>query len=546
MDLLRKSPLFFLLVVVASSSARAQAPPSIGPFSTTLPIFRITLAGDSIVDEPKVAGRLEVIDDATGSNASDATEVQLSVPIGIEIRGRSSQGFDKKSFGFETWDAEQNDADVALLGLPEESDWVLHGPYSDKTLVRNAFAYTTARTFTEFAPRSRFLELIIDDDYRGVYLLVEKVKRGENRVDVSKLRGEDVSGDELTGGYILENALEFPEEGNGWTGVLSGQVGEFQDGQYSYVYPKGEDIQPEQAAYIKDFMDAFEGSLIERSFVDPEEGYAAYVDLGSWTDYVVFQELTRDVDAYLGSTFLWKEKDSKGGKLHAGPVWDFNLGFGNDDYCGGTGTYGFAIQRNEVCNPKLRPLIWTRVWEDPAFKDRVAERWQGLRQGPLSDEAILARYDSLITLIDASGARERNFARWQFVTGNYRWPNPFVGATYEEDVAYMRDWLVGRTTWLDGALGATVPTATAELVADLPLHPNPVAAGQSITVDLPKGGAPGTSIRIHGTAGQVVGSYPVPANDPRLTLSIRTPGLYLVELRSADGARVSTRRIVVY
>ncbi len=562
LPLVLRSFALLLIVVALSEPRQVLAQPNSGfePFSTTLPIFRITLEGDTVVDEPKIAGRLEVINQPGAPNASNSTDVAQSVRIGIELRGRSSLNSDKKSFGFETWDAGNEDVDVSLLGFPEESDWVLHGPYTDKTLVRNAFAYRTARTFSEFAPRSQFLELIVNGDYRGLYLLVERVKRGRNRVDISKLKPEDTGGDDLTGGYIFENSLEKPEPGTGWSGQPSGRIGSYQTGQYNFVYPKARDIQPEQAAYVAGWMAEFEDALAEETFADPELGYPAYVDVDSWRDYVLFQEFGRDVDAYLGSTFFYKDKDSKGGRLHAGPVWDLNLAFGNDDFCGDTLTDGFAIERNGVCDPKLRPLIWTRVWEDSTFQNQVAERWQSLRRGPLSDEAILARFDSLVTLIDGSGARERNFDRWMFVEGVYRWPNPFVGVTHAEDAAYMRRWLISRAAWLDGALPAKAgefgeedpggdpadqPSATTELTATLKLYPNPTAAGQWVTLDLPEGVSDGVRVRVRSTTGQLLAGYTLNASELRVRFRVASPGLYLVEVQGDAGTRRSTRRLVV-
>ena len=136
--------------------------------------------------------------------------------IGIEFRGSTSQSFPKKPYGFETWDESGEDNDVKLLGMPKESDWTLNATYNDKTLMRDGLSYILAGSVMEYAPRVRYNELVINGQYRGIYLLVEKIKRDKNRVDISKIETTDNQGDALTGGYIIKIDKEtgsIPEHG---------------------------------------------------------------------------------------------------------------------------------------------------------------------------------------------------------------------------------------------------------------------------------------------------------------------------------------------
>jgi len=171
-----------------------------------IPLLLIDTYGSSIKDDPKIKAWLKVIDNGPGklNNITDEA-TGYSGFIGIEVRGQSSQMFPKKSYGFETRDSTGNDLDAGLLGMPEDSDWILYAPYSDKSLIRNALTYYLGRRMDyEWQPRFRFCELYINGSYTGVYMLVERIKRGEARVNINKLKPEESSGNDLTGGYIVK------------------------------------------------------------------------------------------------------------------------------------------------------------------------------------------------------------------------------------------------------------------------------------------------------------------------------------------------------
>ena len=169
--------------------------------SSNLPIFVINTNGQTIVNEPKIIVDLGIIYNGEGvrNNITDPFN-HYNGKIGIEIRGASSQQYPKKQYGFETWDSSGEEIDVSLLGLPEESDWILYAPYADKSLMRNVLAYSLSNKIGRYASRSRFCELILNGEYMGVFVLFEKIKRDKHRVDISKLTEADTTGDALTGG----------------------------------------------------------------------------------------------------------------------------------------------------------------------------------------------------------------------------------------------------------------------------------------------------------------------------------------------------------
>ena len=193
-----------------------QAPTDWFADGSNLPLVFLTTE-DSIVDDPRVGARMSIVNNDSGLNHLTDDPTDYDGPVTIEIRGASSQAFPKKGYSFETVDEYGQNNNVSLLGMPPENDWILHGPYTDKSLIRNALVYELGDRIHRYVSRRRFCELFVNDDYRGVYLLVEKIKRDANRVDLAKLLPSDTLGDELTGGYILKFDKFNGEASGSWT-----------------------------------------------------------------------------------------------------------------------------------------------------------------------------------------------------------------------------------------------------------------------------------------------------------------------------------------
>ncbi|MDZ7718643.1 MAG: CotH kinase family protein [Balneolaceae bacterium] len=467
----------FLLFVVFQFSGCNDNSTSSGPnpdpepepdpinMESALPQLSITLQGEEIVDEPKVPATLKVYEEGG---------VTYNGHIGIEYRGATSQAlFDKKSFGIETWDENGNDIDVDLLGFPEEEDWILYGPYSDKTLIRNKFVYTLARDLGHYASRTRFAEVYLDGEYWGMYLFMEKIKRDDVRLDLSGLDPDENGPEEITGGYILKIDKTAGDPGGGdatYTELLgfrseysvSGDelnyapYGGKQSEETYFLYedPAYEDITDQQKEYIQSYIHEFETALLNDTDgdFDGEYTFTDYVDLDSFVDFFLLNELAHNADAYRLSTFMYKDR---GGKLNMGPVWDFNLSMGNDEQEFRRSPETWIYQYNQFIPDDLWlvPFWWEKLADDPMFRSKVKQRWQELRTNEWSDQSL----DQLITnltqpLID-DGAVDRNFKRWP-VLGEHVWGNHFVGDTYEEEVQYLRGWLDQRLTWMDAELAS--------------------------------------------------------------------------------------------
>lgn len=405
-----------------------------------LPLMKIQTGNQNIVDEPKIPGSLQIFQEEL------LIEEHL---IGIEIRGSSSQMFDKKSYGFETWDEMGEDLNASLGGFPEEEDWILYGPYSDKSLVRNVLIYELSNNLGQYASKTKFYELEINEVFQGTYVLMEKIKRDKNRVDISKNKIEDISG-----GYIIK--IDKPTGDGDWyneniafssqyntTGVLvdTGNV------NFLYEYPKADDISEEQKKYIQDYIHLFETTLISEGFKSIENGYRQFIDLDSFIDFFILNEFSKNPDGFRLSTYLHKEK---GGKLKMGPIWDFNLAFGNVNYCDGDSPYGWAHRFNDICSGDnwQVPFWWNRFLDDPEYVGLLKERWAILRSEILSSDTVSSRLRELQENLKGSSAIDKNFGKW-LILGKYIWPNKFIGDSYDSEINYLEEWISERFNWLD-------------------------------------------------------------------------------------------------
>lgn len=444
-------------------------------FSSNLPIIFINTNNQQILDEPKIMADMGIIYNGpqATNNTTDAYN-HYQGKIGIEIRGQSSQLFPMKSYSIELWDNAGKTFDKSLFGLPKESDWVLYAPYTDKTLMRNFLAYTMSADLGHWSANCRFVELIVNNDYKGVYVFMEKIKRNSGRVNIPKINTTDISGDALTGGYIIS----IDKEADGWfSGIAPHFSTANQRIQYSYVYPKKTALVPAQENYIKSYVDSFENALAGNAYQNKLTGWRAFADESSFIDYLLVNEVSRNVDGYRLSSFFYKDRQSKNGKLVAGPVWDYDLAFRNANYCRGSDETGWSFQFNQVCPQDYWqvPFWWDRLMTDTAFQAALTCRWQALRSTALSNNRIFYLIDSAATL--TAIARSRHFGRWP-VLGQYVWPNPQpIATSYDVEIVYLKNWLTQRLIWLDnnmpntGACNRFPPSATYSLLVET--YPNP-------------------------------------------------------------------------
>lgn len=425
-------------------------------FSSNLPIVIVDTRGRVIPESHSgtYAETHSLFFDVDGAGRSSfGCAVDFVGRMGVRIRGRSSAAFPKKQYKIELWDDNNRSHDNSLLGLPPESDWVLWAPYSDKSLIRNYLAYRWWGQLGHYSVRTRFCEVFLNENganrisyaqhYVGVYLLVEHIKIGQERVDIARLSPEDNAEPHITGGYIIEMGNANP---GGWNSNISGQTVEF-----DYWRPRENKLTSEQQTWVQDYIRRFETALYGPEFCDPVSGYAWYTDVGSQVDYEIMREFTRNFDG--GSTFMHIDR---GGQLAMGPLWDYNMAIGNVNYAHddipGYHTTGW---NNSYMAPGVNGWCpwWRRFQQDPAYRRKFAARWHELRRGPLSDVSITADIDSVVALLNEASLR--NFQRWN-ILGQYIWANPpgwESRTTYLSEVDWLRRWLLDRSTWIDDQLG---------------------------------------------------------------------------------------------
>lgn len=506
---------------------------------SNLPILMINTHGQLIVDEPKITASLGIIDNANQINRiTDPFTSQVEY-IGIEIRGSSSQMFEKKNYGFETRMANGENLNVSLLGLPEENDWALHGPYSDKSLMRNVLTFYLGSKTGRWVPRTRFCELYINNDYRGLYVLMEKIKRDKNRVDIAKLEPHEVAGSDLTGGYIL--SIDRPEDYY-WISPYKGMNG-YGNILINIIYPKPSSMPIQQKQYIQNYVTQFENAMNSTSFTNQYTGYRAYANIESFVDYFIMNEISRNVDAYRLSTFFYKDKDKR---MVMGPLWDYNLAFGNADYYQGYNTQGWVIQGVGYNDGYQIPFWWEKIRTDSYFNNKLKDRWIELRAGPFSKDSIMTYVDSIGNLL--SEAQVRNFQRFQ-VLGQYVWPNYFVGNTYQQEIDFMKNWISKRIDWMDQQINLI--TSAEEIsftnAYETFAFPNPFSHTLSIRTFLHQ--ACNLQVSIFSPMGQLLfktsGNYPTGAVDISVPVEIfgNGSGLYIYEVR-VNGKILHTGKVV--
>ena len=472
---------FFLTVGISNATQfyRETPPWFMSPnFTSNLPLIRITTQ-NSINAADRVVGNIEIIHNPNGVNDSTEDANEYEGPISIKHRGQSSLSFPKKGFSFETQDAAGADIDTSFLDFPAEEDWILHGPYSDKSLMRNVLTMELARRMGQYASKTQFCELFVNGDYRGIYVLMEQIKRDKGRVDIAKLRDEDIVGDELTGGYIYKvDKGDFDWLSN-FTAVNRSNSNS--NLRYQLVYPDIDNVQPEQFAYIQSHVDSFERAMRLPTLSFGGKTMEEYIDLESFAEAHLLNELGRNVDGYRLSSYFHKKKDSNGGKIHAGPVWDFNLAFRNADYCTGEQTVGLIF--DVLCDSDF-PFWWDVLLNNSTFNDLTRCRWEDLRSGPFQQDSIFAFIDEQAAFLEP--AIQRNFQKWN-ILGDYVWPNPSpLATTYEEEIDLLKDWIRLRLQWMDVRLsGSCLTVSTNDLAIPVPFIVAPNPANQIIQILFP-------------------------------------------------------------
>ncbi len=507
--------------------------------SSNLPIIKINTNGQTIKDEPKIQADMGIIYNGLGiKNYVSDTANNFKGKIGIEYRGSSSQWFPKKPFGFETLDSNGLESDASLLGMPSQSDWILSPSYSDKTFMRNVLAYKIFNEMGHYASRSQFCELMINGDYQGIYILMEKIKRDKNRVDIAKLDSNDIAGDSLTGGYIIKIDKGTGNGGAGWASNFPPPVnGNGQTIYFQFEYPADGKINLPQQQYIKTFVDSFETALMGANFMDSATGYRNFMDVNSFIDYFILNEMSKNIDGYRLSTYLFKDKNSNNRLLKIGPAWDYDIAWKNADYCEAFIDTGWAFKFGSVCpdDSWQVPFWWERLLQDSLFANELKCRWNFLRENTLNTGTILQWIDSNAAFLEEG--QQRNFSLWP-ILGIYVWPNPApLPQNYSEEILRLKKWIEDRFLWMDENLpGHCLQVSMNEAgngktgISEFSVYPVPSKGKLVINFNSPPAEGENPRIEIYNGQGINLKSNPVTSEQTFLDINGFSKGLYILKI----------------
>ena len=355
--------------------------------------------------QPVISRDDYIAGEITISNINEDEDLVLD----LEIRGRgnSTWTFPKKPYQIRFEDKQ------SILGMAKDKKWILLANYSDKTMLRNEVAFNLSRfSNLDWTPDSRSVELYINHEYVGVYQIVQKVEETSNRVNI----GND--------GYLLEvDQLSRLDEDDVY----------FESNNYLFNIKEPKlDAGDDEYNIINEYIQLTENTLLRDNFTDPVEGYEKYIDVASFIDWYLINEITKNNDAiFFSSVFM---NYIPGGKLKMGPVWDYDISLGNINFNNNETTDGFWIKN---------ATWYARLFEDPNFVSKVKSRFNYFYN---NKNIFLEQIDS--SALSLSQAQARNFSTWP-ILGTYVWPNNVYFPTYNEEVVYLKEWLNERLEWLN-------------------------------------------------------------------------------------------------
>jgi len=410
---------------------------------TGLPLLRLNTS-----DGNAITSKVDYVT-ANFNLVSDDFDIIDFDEIKIKGRGNSSWKMPKKSYTLKFNDK------TKVLGMAKSKKWVLIANYADKALLRNAYAsYLGNEIYNSvWNPSFKPVDLVINGEYLGTYLIGEQIKIEENRVNIQSaadtIKGQNKKGtlvdynddgviDLSDGGFVVEINRRLDENFNFTT--TKGICISLKDPDTDDFIEDSTVLDGEVADYIKGIIQNAEDVLFSAYYKNKEKGYAKYLDVNSFIDWWFVNEIAKNNDAsWFYSVYIYYNPETQ--KLYMGPNWDFDIGFGNVNYNESDNVEGFRIKN----------YGWTRrLFTDPSFVKKVQTRWSETKNELLESilNSIQSRADEL------SLSAELNFNRWE-ILGTYVWPNADgyeERITYQSEIDYMKNWLNERYTWLDSAI----------------------------------------------------------------------------------------------
>ena len=467
-------------------------------FSSAMPIVVISSFGSTPPDDADQNSFMWVWEPAAPDNRARFTNRPvIATRTVIDKRGSSTLGNPKFSLNVEAKTAfDEDEQDISLLGMPSHADWVFHAPYDfDRSLLHNPLMYALSNAVGRYAVRNKMAEVFVDinnaglsfsGDYFGIYNVMEKIRRGSERVDISSLETYDNDAIGKTGGFIFKvDRLDTGDSG------FSAAGHQF----LAYYYPKERDLKSPQRdpqeQFLTSYLNAFNTRLQSVNWKDPVLGYATNLDVPAAVDHHLLNVWSFNVDALRLSGYWTKDRN---GKIYPGPIWDFDRTLSSTD-----GRDANPLVWRSTVSDQGTDFFnftwWNRLFRDPDFYQKYIDRWQELRTGALSRANLEATIDSLNSEISAEGIT-RDLARWGRT--KRAWTRPFaapnnntIAASQAAEMQRLKDYLQQRATFMDSQwVGPVVASSPSGYVA------------------------PGTLISLTGPAGVPI-YYTMDGSDPR-------------------------------
>ena len=450
-------------VFVAGGSARGpvatvaftRLSPALAGFASRLPLLVLEADGAGPLEKDGVdhptwmyvhvpsAGGLASLEEAAG----------LVTPLTATVRGSSSAEFPKKGYNLKLTDDLGGKRALSLLGLPAHEKWALIAPWRyDRGFVSNSVVYSLSNAMGRWAPRTRLVEVFYNrdgsdletEDYAGIHVVSDRIEVGPARVAVAALGRNDEAEPEISGGYLLKIDTPDPDE-FGWR--TQREVPRDEHSQVILVAPKGEDASRAQRDYIVNYVQRMEDALhADHATGFAQRTYLDYLDRASWVDHHILNTFAANPDAFERSAYFTKPR---GGRLQAGPVWDFDRALGSYE---DERSFRWDVWSGYGGVDHWESGWWATLARDPEFIQDWVDRWQSLRRTVFSPGQLIALAGALTDEIGPDAAA-RDAARWP---DNL---NPEGG--YAAQVEHLKGWLTQRADWIDAQFLAP-PAVTSE------------------------------------------------------------------------------------
>jgi hypothetical protein len=400
---------------------------------TNLPTVVINTenAAEIVSKEEEIASKVYVI-------SEDGTKFHYAEETGVRGRGNASWKFDKKPYRLKF------DKKVRLLDAPAKAKkWTLISNHSDKTLMRNILAFEISRRVgAKYTPYCHPVDVIINGEYKGCYQLCDQIEVNENRVNITEMEPEDISGDAITGGYLIEidaYANEEPEHS-----MFKSSKGI----PVTIKSPDDDEITPQQKSYIESYFNRLENRVFAENFSDEIHGYRQLFDTESFIKHFIVGEISGNTDTYW-STYLYKERGDD--KIYTGPVWDFDIAFENDNRTHPISQYNdfiYATDDSSAAGGKnMKRFVSRIIKEDPVANAQLKQMWNELRSnGVITEESLIAYIDQTAALLDES--QKLNFKRWKILDRKFHMNFQALGS-YEAEVNTIKSYIDERLVRLD-------------------------------------------------------------------------------------------------